>query len=139
MVALADGEVVVGRGDDWRVIAAPATALSATLDAEAVYVGDEAGAVWRWDGSGWSKNGIKIVDRDIEGHKLTVEIRHLSEFAFFAAELPSVVVYMPELSTGTLQQAVPAPELVKPEVAVTALAPSPFEAAERVFLPAMGR
>ena len=95
--------------------------------------------VWRWDGSGWSTNGIKIVDRDIEGHKLTVAIRHLSEFAFFAAELPSVVVYLPELSTGTLQQAVPAPEWVKPEVAVTPVAPSPFEAAERVFLPAMGR
>ncbi|HHW85031.1 MAG TPA: hypothetical protein GX400_02340, partial [Chloroflexi bacterium] len=42
-----------------------------------------------WDGTGWSTDGIVILQHDTAAATLTVAISHLSEFAFFAASVPT--------------------------------------------------
>lgn len=74
IVAFVDGGVLVGRGADWEVIPALPGGMSATLDADAVYVGDAAGAVWRWDGDGWGACGIDPLVGEDPGHPEVVQL-----------------------------------------------------------------
>lgn len=41
--------------------------------------------VFAWDGAAWSKAGITVVARDLTNHTITLELTHLTKFAFFAA------------------------------------------------------
>jgi hypothetical protein len=49
--------------------------------------------LYYWDGSGWSNEGITIVERDPANNRLVVTIKHLSTFALFAEE--KWVAYLP--------------------------------------------
>lgn len=42
-------------------------------------------AVYFWNGTAWSTEGIDVVARDVPNHTITIAVHHLSDFAFFAA------------------------------------------------------
>jgi peptide/nickel transport system substrate-binding protein len=71
-----DGELLLGLAFD-----TPLTVTIHYTDAEIGGLNEESLEVRFWDGSGWSMEGITVVDRDPANNALVVTIAHLSKFA----------------------------------------------------------
>ena len=48
---------------------------------------------WDAESSSWASNGIQVIAHDIENHKITIAISHLTEFALFVPATPEL--FMP--------------------------------------------
>lgn len=55
--------------------------------------GEESLQLRYWDGSGWSNDGISVVQRDTAHNRLTVSIAHLTEFALLGQDV--TFTYLP--------------------------------------------
>ena len=64
--------------------------------------------LYHWDGTTWSASGIVILSHDAAAGVLVVTIRHLSEFAFFAATAPTALDPAPEPNVNASMLYLPA-------------------------------
>jgi hypothetical protein len=115
-------------------------------------------SLYSWDGSQWTADGISIIGRDSLRHTFTIQLAHLTEFAFFNSvqlRLPLIISAPDALpdDRGDLpgsQSAPTSPPPPEPAPETTPLAPEapsvppdeteqPVENTVSIFLPAVGR
>lgn len=92
----------------------PLTMTLEYADAEVAAIGgpiEQSLMLYHWDGEGWSRDGIDVVERDTDSNRLTLTLNHASEFRLFRQS----PVYLPLVMNNYVQ----APDLVVQSITAT--------------------